>query len=166
MGHPQEPGIGHKAASLLADVLPGFDQLSLKESGDARRLTATFRINSKDRDFDFMDLSDGQRQLIVLYTVLESWRAGSFSTLFIDEPDNFVSLREIQPWIESLNEICDDEDKQAIIISHHPEILNKMARGEELWFSRQEGAHVITKPLPIVADLTPAETVARGWEDE
>lgn len=162
----EKPGIGYKAKTLLADVLPGFEQLSARESGDARRLTATFRINGKDRDFDFMDLSDGQRQLIVLYTVLEAFRAGSASTLFVDEPDNFVSLREIQPWIENLNEICDDENKQAIIISHHPEILNKMARGGELWFSRQEGSHVITKPLPTVADLTPAETVARGWENE
>jgi len=162
----EKPAIGYGAKELLADVLPGFDLLSLKEAGEARRLTATFRIKGNDIDFDFMALSDGQRQLIVLYTILESLRAGVFSTVFVDEPDNFVSLREIQPWIESLNDTCDETDRQAIIISHHPEIINKMARGKELWFSRQEGAHVITKPYPTTPGLTPAETMARGWDDE
>lgn len=162
----ENPGIGYKAKEHLADVLPGFEQLSLKELGNSRTLTATFRINDRERDFDFINLSDGQRQLLILYTVLEALRAGIFSTVLIDEPDNFVSLREIQPWIENLNEICDEEDKQTIIISHHPEIINKMARGEELWFSRQEGAHVIVKPFPRIADLPPAEVMARGWENE
>lgn len=159
------PRISFKAKQLLEDVLPGFEQLSLKEIGDYRRLTATFRVYETDHDFDFMDISDGQRQLIVLYTVLEAFRAGSFSTILIDEPDNFVSLREINPWLENLDEICDEKDKQAIIISHHPEIINKMARGDELWFSRQAGSHVVIKPYPTVDNLTPAEVMARGWEN-
>ncbi|MCD4654481.1 AAA family ATPase, partial [bacterium] len=157
----EKPHIGYKAKALLADVLPGFEQLSLREIGESRKLTAIFRIDNKDHDFDFMDLSDGQRQLIVLYTVLEALRAGIFSTVFIDEPDNFVSLREIQPWLDNLNEVCDENNKQAIIISHHPEIVNKMARGDEIWFSRKNGAHVVTKPCPTTPGLTPAETIAR-----
>ncbi len=162
----EEPGIGYKAKERLKNVLPGFDQVKMREAGDVRRLTAVFRISGKDREFDFSALSDGQRQLIMLYTFLAALNSGVFSTLFIDEPDNFVSLREIQPWISNLQDICEEDGKQAIIISHHPEIINKMARGEELWFSRPEGAQVITKPLPPVADLTPAEIVARGWENE
>ena len=34
--------------------------------------------------------------------------------VLIDEPDNFVSMREIQPWLENLNDICDEQDKQAL----------------------------------------------------
>lgn len=162
----EQPSIGYRATQLLEDVLPGFEQLSLREIGESRKLMATFRIEGKDRDFDFMNISDGQRQLIVLYMVLEALRAGTYSTVLIDEPDNFVSMREIQPWLENLNDICDEQDKQALIISHHPEIVNKMARGAELWFSRQAGAHVVVKPFPKVADLPPAEAMARGWENE
>lgn len=124
----ESPDIGYKAKLLLEEVLPGFEHLSLKETGESRRLTATFRINDKDRDFDFMTISDGQRQLIVLYTILEALRSGVFTTVLIDEPDNFVSIREIQPWLENLHDICDEQEKQALIISHHPEIVNKMAR--------------------------------------
>ena len=162
----EEPGIGYKAKEMLKDVLPGFDQVKMREAGDMRRLTAVFRINDRDREFEFSALSDGQRQLIMLYTILTAFEAGVFSTLFIDEPDNFVSLREIQPWLDTLQDICEEDGKQAIIVSHHPEIINKMARGEELWFSRPEGAQVITKPLTKVAELTPAEIVTRGWENE
>ena len=162
----EQPSIGYGAKQLLEDVLPGFELLSLREVGESRKLMATFRIEGKDRDFDFMNISDGQRQLIILYTVLEALRAGTFSTVLIDEPDNFVSMREIQPWLENLNDICDEQNKQALIISHHPEIINKMARGDELWFSRHAGAHVIINPFPKVAELPPAEVMARGWENE
>ena len=138
----------------------------MKDSGEARRLKAAFSINEMSHDFDFSELSDGQRQLIVLYTVLEALRAGLFTTLIIDEPDNYVSLREIQPWIEALSEICDDLGRQAIVISHHPEVVNRMARGDELWFHRTEGGHVQTAAYPSVPGLTPAETMARGWDHE
>ena len=162
----EQPSVGHRAKQLLEDVLPGFEQLSLKETGQSRKLMATFRIAGKDHDFDFMNISSGQRQLIILYTVLEALRAGTFSTVLIDEPDNFVSMREIQPWLENLNDICEEQDKQALIISHHPEIVNKMARGTELWFSRQAEAHVVAQPFPKIDELSPAEVMARGWENE
>ncbi len=162
----EQPSIGYRAKQLLEDVLPGFEQLSLKEIGEFRKLMTTFRIEGKDQDFDFMNISSGQRQLIILYTVLEALRAGTFSTVLIDEPDNFVSMREIQPWLENLNDICEAQDKQALIISHHPEIVNKMARGTELWFFRKAGTHVVVQPLPPIDGLFPAEVMARGWENE
>jgi predicted ATPase len=162
----ENPGLGYKACKALADVLPGFEELSLKESGDSRKLSATFRINGRDRIFEFADLSDGQRQLIVLYTILESLKSNNYSVLLVDEPDNFVSLREIQPWLDALMDVCETESKQAVIISHHSEIINKMAHGDEIWFSRPQGAHVVTKPYPTTDGLTPAETMVRGWDNE
>ena len=150
----------------LMEVLPGFDGLRLKEAGDAKRLVADFKIGSKLCAFGFKELSDGQRQLIVLYAILAALKAGEFSALFIDEPDNFVSLREIQPWQKLLEEVCDEENRQAVIISHHPEIINTMAHGSELWFSRPQGLHVRAAAFPEMDGLTPAEIIARGWDDE
>lgn len=161
----EHPGIGFKAGKLLAEVLPGFVELSLREIGDTRRLKATFRINGEDRVFEFAELSDGKRQLIILYTLLESLRAGIYSVIAVDEPDNFVSLREIEPWVAAIQEICEDTDGQGILISHHPEIINKMTDGTELWFSRPEGGLAVTTQFPTCEGLTPAETVARGWEN-
>jgi len=44
--------------------------------------------------------------------------------------------------------------------------MNKMARGKELWFSRQAESHVVVQPFPKVDALLPAEVMARGWENE
>jgi predicted ATPase len=88
--------IGLETWQALKKVLPGFDSLNLREAGDSRKLTAAFHQDSKEYDISFRDLSDGQRQLVILYVVLYSLKH-SHDVLFVDEPDNFVSLREIQP---------------------------------------------------------------------
>jgi hypothetical protein len=46
--------------------------------------------------------------------------------------------------------------------------MNYWAREYGLLFSREENGHVRAKPYREVADtgLDPAETIARGWEDE
>lgn len=153
------------ASIALREVLTGFDSLSLRELGNARRLTATFRIAGQDRDIPFSKLSDGQRQLIVLYVLLHALEK-THSTLIIDEPDNFIALREIQPWLTRAEEVCEEAGRQCIIISHHPEVINPMARGNEIWFSRPKGEHVVTDPYPTTPGLTPAETMVRGWDNE
>ncbi len=162
----ESPRTSFGARASLCDVLPGFEELSLRTSGDSRKLSAVFRIDGQDYPFGFDQLSDGQKQLILLYTILESAKLQSDSVMLMDEPDNFVSLREIQPWLVAIREICDTKGSQSIIISHHPDVLNELAHGTEVWFSRPQGAHVVTNPFPVVDGLSVSETVARGWDDE
>jgi hypothetical protein len=77
-------------------------------------------------------------------------------------------LREIQPWLLAAEDAVQESEGQLILISHHPEILNYWAREFGLLFFREENGQVRTKPYSEVADtgLEPAETIARGWEDE
>lgn len=49
-------------------------------------------------NYSLSELSDGQRYLLALYMILHFLMAKGH-TVFIDEPDNFISLREIQPWL-------------------------------------------------------------------
>ena len=44
--------------------------------------------------------------------------------LFIDEPDHFVALAEIQPWLTELVNLCEETSSQAIICSNHPELID------------------------------------------
>lgn len=158
----ENPEIGSEVLGALKEVLPGFMSLSLPEFGDARRLTAKFAFG----DVRFRDLSDGQRQLVMLYVMLYLLKR-AYSVLIIDEPDNFICLREIQPWLQELLDFCQEtRDRQAIIISHHPEVINKMVDGSEVLFCRSEAGHTQTKPYPVTEGLTAAETMARGWEGE
>jgi ATPase subunit of ABC transporter with duplicated ATPase domains len=105
--------------------------------------------------------------LMGLYMVLHFVIAKGH-TVILDEPDNFVSLREIQPWLLAAEDAVQESEGQLILISHHPEILNYWAREFGLLFFREENGQVRTKPYSEVADtgLEPAETIARGWEDE
>lgn len=114
---------------------------------------------------DFDELSDGQKALIALYTLLHC-AVGSGSTICIDEPENFVALAEIQPWLLELNDRIDDGDGQAILVSHHPELINLLAPEQAVIFSREHGGPVRVEAFrpDALGKLSPAELIARGWE--
>jgi len=159
----ESPGVTREADSFLKEILTDYRYLTLKEAGTERLLCVTFDDYSP---IDFSQLSDGQRQLIFLYTLLAYMQENTqekSSAFFIDEPDNFVTLREIDPWWNEINEICETPGKQIILISHHPTIVDRMGHDKALWFSRPEGKHTIVKPYTVTDGLTPAATMARGW---
>jgi predicted ATPase len=101
--------------------------------------------------------------LILLYTLLYGV-AGDKRILFIDEPDNFLSPREVQPWLTSLTDLCGRRLEQAVVASHHPETINYLADRQGIYLTRdgQGPTRVVANPR-WTDGLTPAETVARGW---
>jgi len=111
----------------------------------------------------FDQLSDGEKALIGLYMVRAALATGAARSVLIDEPDNYVGLPELQPWVLSLRELLDDYH-QAILISHHPEILSSAGEefGRYLWRDNHTSPTRIG-PLKAPASLTPGEAVARGW---
>jgi predicted ATPase len=152
----------------LKEVIPGFDSFSLKEAGEAKVLKVLFDAPGSQKRpmaFDFSELSDGQKVLAALYALLFLLKDEGYS-LFLDEPDNFVALREIQPWLTALMDACGDSIEQAILISHHPEIIDHLALRSGRWFDRDNNgpARVTHHPKAQVEGLTASETVARGWE--
>jgi hypothetical protein len=112
-------------------------------------------------------LSDGQRCLICLYTILHFVLAKG-STVILDEPDNFVSLREIQPWLMRASDMVEEGHGQIILISHHPELINQWAPGCGVQFVRDPLGPVRVEEFrgEPNSHLSPAELVARGWERE
>jgi predicted ATPase len=154
-----------EAREALRGVLDGFYGLRLKDSGHhegGRKLVSEWTHGGGKRtSFDFDELSDGQRALIGLYTLLYAGGDDEV-TIGVDEPDNFVALPEIQPWLGALSERA---SLQTLLISHHPEILNLYARDAGLVFRRDDGGP--TRVERFTADLeetlTPAELIARGW---
>lgn len=152
----------------LKEAIPSFRTLRLKEAGDARKIRVTLagEGDAQEYEYDFNDLSDGQRQLIVLYAILEAFKAGVIRILVLDEPDSFLALREIQPWVMELQDAVDASGRQAILISHHPEILNRMADDSQCCFTHNAAGHIEAKPFPVIEGLTPADIYARGWNDE
>jgi len=95
---------------------------------------------------------------------------GSGTTTCIDEPDNFVSLREVQPWLHALVDHATTpvNRAQVVLVSHHPELLNLLAREHGIVFVRTNGGPVLARPYSEVDDtgLLPSEAIARGWLNE
>jgi energy-coupling factor transporter ATP-binding protein EcfA2 len=152
----------------MKEAISGFMNLRFSSEDDGvKKLRADFSSPEGKLTISLSELSDGQRCLIALYMILHFLIAKGH-TVFLDEPDNFISLREIQPWLLAAEEAVEDSKGQLILISHHPEILNYWAREYGLLFSREGNGHVRTKAYREVADtgLDPAETIARGWENE
>jgi predicted ATPase len=157
-----------KALKDLREALPGFETLDAREAGlDVRVLRAFIRgKDGRGDEFIFTDLSEGQRVLIALYVLLNC-AVGDDRLLLIDEPDNFIALAEIQPWLLKLLDRVDDTNGQVILVSHHPELLNQLASQGGILLDRPGGGEPRVRPFPPGDDtgLTPAEIIARGWEN-
>jgi predicted ATPase len=163
--HPVENVHFLRAMKLALDE---FQELRFYSSGGgAERLRAVFRTSGKGLvNYSLSELSDGQRYLLGLYMILHFLIAKGH-TVFVDEPDNFISLREIQPWLKAAEAAIEDHRGQLILISHHPEILNQWASRHGLRFFRENNGHVRTEKFKTdpKGDLQPSELIARGWED-
>ncbi len=160
-------------ASLKAGVLEGLIGFKLVKAGETTRiLKFEFQFDGDDPfapapkfSLNFDQLSDGQRTLLALFTILHS-AVGPDTTVCLDEPDNYVALREIQPWLIELIDRTRATGSQCLLISHHPELINHLASSMGVRFFRDGLGPVRSQPFESVEDsgLLPAEIVARGWE--
>jgi len=160
----------------LSEVIEGFVRMRLEDAGERRReikvrMSFSENGNSEKSDQEFLlgELSDGQRVLIGLYAVLH-FALKRDATVCFDEPDNFIALREVQPWLARVIDRTEDDESpaQALIVSHHPELLNRMAFKEGLLLDRPGGRVTRVRRFddPSETGLSASELIARGWESE
>ena len=161
------------SSCLREGVIEGFHDFKLTRAGETSRVlkfefdfsedSATTSTNRFTLPFN--ELSEGQRCLVALFTMLHA-SVGPDTTLCVDEPDNFVALREIQPWLTRLSDRVHDENCQCLLVSHHPELIDYLAADHGLQFSREDAGPVRTKSFEWTEDdaLRASEIVARGWE--
>ena len=158
-----------KLAKQLRDTIPGFHVFKFEQAGRHRILKVGFvsgNENTAQIYFDFEQLSDGQRVMIVLYSLLLGLQDMGH-TVFIDEPENYVSLPEIQPWLMELNDTCGEGFPQAVLISHHPELIDYFGPESGKWLEREPLGPTRIKKLPeqIEKGLKLSEQIARGWTE-
>jgi len=155
-----------EAMASLREALPGLEALDAREAGlDVRVLQARLRgPDGKSVDLPFTDLAEGQRCLIALYVLLYC-ALDNERTLLIDEPDNFIALAEIQPWLMKLLDRVDETGGQVILVSHHPELLDQLACQGGVVLDRPNGGETRVRPFEPPADsgLKASEIIARGW---
>ena len=157
----------HTLAEDLSERLPGFIGLRFREAGDGKILLADFEAETGGKiSMRFGTLSDGQKALIGLYAVLRALPEEG-AVLCIDEPENFLALPEIQPWVDELNDVAEEQGCMVLLISHHPRLLNFLAAEQGLWLERMNGngptrVYLIgNKDEPGGVEMD--ELIERGW---
>lgn len=169
----ENPGAAYPFVEALRPVIDGFDNVRLLRSGlDSRALILDFIAGGggagpggERYGLRFDELSDGQRVLIVLYALLHL-RGDNGGVMFLDEPDNFVALPEIQPWLTALVDLCEETPFQAVICSHHPELIDYLGPDYGLVLSRESPAVTTARPIAssdIDSGIELSESAARNW---
>jgi hypothetical protein len=79
-----------------------------------------------------------------------------------------LALPEIQPWLRQLYEFCDEQKLQALLISHHPALIDYLLLSPiGYWFERQTNSPVRVKKISNKeaenTGLPISELIARGW---
>jgi len=150
----------------LQAVWPDFRSFKMVDAGmNSKALQLRFDApgGAKPDFLQFHQLADGEKALFGLYMIHAGLTTGVLETVLIDEPDNYVGLPELQPWVLAMREFL-DETHQAILISHHPEILGNAGEefGRYLWRDHH-GAPTRNGPLATPDGISIGEAVARGW---
>lgn len=148
----------------LQQVIDGFGGLRLERtSAEVRTLLATLPPKLELR---FDELSDGERALMALYALVHLAPLGKECILFLDEPDNYVALPELQPWLMSVKEACGDSIGQVVLTSHHPELIDYLGVDSGVWLKRTNGGPTQVAKIspPLEGALKLSELIARGWQ--
>jgi len=169
----ERPDFSARSLNSLRESIEGFESFKVEKAGDtARILKGVFCFESstdgpENRVFElsFDRLSEGQRNLFALYTVLYG-AINKDTTIAIDEPDNYISLREIQPWLLALKDKAEEQGCQCLLISHHPEMINYLAGDCADLFYREDGGPSRVKRFEWDAEeaYRPSDIIVRGWE--
>lgn len=153
----------------MQEIVHGFKGIRLERVGlDTRALMVVFEDHGERFELRLDEISDGQRALVAL-NALTILTAGQGYSLFLDEPDNYVALREIQPWLAGLEDGCGETIPQAVLCSHHPECIDYLGVGNGFLLRRESSGAIRADGLadaPAEGGLKLSEIVARGWEQE
>ena len=134
---------------LFKSFIPGLSNVNCPPSGDFFRWKVRVKYNDKFYDLELRELSDGQKILFVLYSLLANVPDGS--TLIIDEPENYLAPGELQPWLDAVNDAWEERDIQFILITHNPKTIN--------WYHKEALVFGIEgEPPRIVAELNSNNT--------
>lgn len=165
----RNPDLTEASRDALREVIGGFKFVRFDTDDAQKKLWVRFETGSGSNaalfDVEFSQLSDGQRALLVLYSVI--FAATHVGVMGFDEPDNFVSLREIQPFLAKLTQRATDAKWQAFLISHNPEVIDYLAADGCFIFERPDNgpARVRAVAFERESGLKASEQIALGWVD-
>ena len=150
----------------IRNVIDGLSGIRLEKVGQETRAFMIAFVRERVRyELRLDELSDGQRALIALYALVRITQGQGY-TLFLDEPDNYVALAEMQPWLMAIKDTtADGLVPQVVFSSHHPEFIDYLGAEAGVWLHRDHGGPTRVKPLQASPEspLKLSEVISRGW---
>lgn len=148
-----------KAIPDIKPIIPNLSQFSLQQTIKGKRLFADLLIGNEIRHLPFRKLSDGQKILAVYYLLIHA--APENSMIIIDEFENFLAFREMQPLLDTMQDLWEEKRLQMILVSHNDKTINWFADSAILfkthYSTKDESFSVTAKqdpdPLTAMQDL-------------
>jgi len=94
---------------------------------DDKKLLFYFKENSNTQDLDFHQLSDGEKIFFLAATVIAEQKNNPNLLCLWDEPDNFISLVELDHFIVACRKAFECTPSQLIITSHNKQVINNFS---------------------------------------
>ncbi len=154
--------------NCMKQINPAFEEANMNFDMYGKTLEMNFRYLETSVSVNFSEISEGERMVFSLYLVLIAYIKQGYS-VFIDEPDNFVSLHEIQPWCRGVEEAC-LSDGQCVIISHNAEVIDYFAGDCGIWMNRLRSGESVVENNPFAIPkygefLKYSELIAGGYNE-
>lgn len=126
-----------------------FDTIGKEE----RRLVFIFKDNGKTVSLDFEQLSDGEKIFFLIATVNAAQENNSISLCLWDEPDNFISLIELNHFVIQFRKVFEsiENPAQMIITSHNERVLNNFSNNNIFMLHRD--SHLLPPSIKLVSEM-------------
>lgn len=153
----------------LRETLPGLAGLHLFPRREGEELCVVFRSQDGHVSpvYAFDEMSDGQKMLAVLLGLRHLLPIERGQLICVDEPTNWISLRESQPWIREMQDAVEEHDGQLLVTSHSGEVIDWLAPNLAVILRRVDGGATELLRFEDVAVemLTATEVLREGLAD-
>jgi len=135
--HNERPKTFDKIENMLTQAIPQIDELltPLTERGDTY---VAMREKGFDSPFDFFQVSDGTLRLLAYITAIASTEP---KLVCFEEPENFIHPR----LFELLVEILKKSDKQIILSTHSPYLVDWVEPKDAIVVEKEENETIVTR---------------------
>lgn len=119
----QFPAAYADISAYLRAVMPDLSQFrNLPAGRDAKTLVVEFKSGSGKFELPFDELSDGEKCFFLGALVIAANQAYGPILVFWDEPDNFLSISEVNHFVMALRRAF-DSDGQVMVASHNEQTI-------------------------------------------
>lgn len=146
----QYPIVYNCISNYLKRLMPDFYQISNKKTSESsNKLVISFKKERDTLSLDFDKLSHGEKIFVLSAFIIAANEIGACSFCMWDEPDNYISLVEVEYFIADLRQSF-QQYGQWIATTHNPETIR--AFSSESTFLLSRSSHLEPARVMVLSD--------------